>query len=53
MLGKCHLKLGDRDTAIDYLKRAINYPKFTEDDHQVNNIIHKYSNLTNILCFFN
>lgn len=34
MLGKCHLKLGDRDMAIVYLKRAMNYPKFTEDDHQ-------------------
>ncbi|XP_034244217.1 regulator of microtubule dynamics protein 1-like [Thrips palmi] len=34
MLGKCHLKLGDPDTAIDYLQRAMNYPKFTEDDHQ-------------------
>lgn len=34
MLGKVYLKLGDQDTAVAYLRRAINYPQFTDDDHQ-------------------
>ncbi|XP_026272226.1 regulator of microtubule dynamics protein 1 [Frankliniella occidentalis] len=34
MLGKCYHKLGDLDSAIAYLRRAINYPKFTDDDHK-------------------
>lgn len=34
MLGKCHLKLGDKEKAIPFLQRAVNYPQVTDDDHQ-------------------
>ncbi|KAK3925087.1 Regulator of microtubule dynamics protein 1 [Frankliniella fusca] len=34
MLGKCYHKLGDLDSAISYLQRAMNYPQFSDDDHK-------------------
>ncbi|CAL4217092.1 unnamed protein product [Meganyctiphanes norvegica] len=31
-IGKCYLKIGKKDEAIEYLKRAINYEQKTKDD---------------------